>query len=114
MKNQNYLQPLLFIKATAWVILGISGMFSVSDLTAAQSENMWLNTLIKFGLAVAFLYLGVAFQRNQGRSVGILAVIIVIDIIFSMRTPIGIFDVLMLLFDVILYWLLFSFYKSIR
>ena len=115
MKNQNYLQPLLFIKATAWVILGISGMFLVSDFTADQSENMWVNSLIKFGLAIAFLYTGISFERNRTIANSLLIImIIIIDVIFNLQAPIGIFDVLMLLFDVILYWLLFSFLKSRR
>ena len=112
MKNQNTLPSLLFIKATAWVILGISGMFSVPDLTAAQPENTWLPTLIKFGLAITFLYIGISFQRNPGRAIGFLVIVVIVDIFFNLRSPIGIFDVLMLLFDVILYWLVFSLLKS--
>ena len=111
MKNQNTLTSLLFIKATAWVILGISEMFSVSDLTAAQPENMWLPTLTKFGLAVAFLYIGVSFQRNPGRAISLLVIVIIVDVIINLRSPIGIFDILMLLFDVILYWFVFNLLK---
>ena len=61
------IQSLMIIKSTAWVMFGISSMFSVGDLTSNPTEGIWLNPLIRFGLAVAFLLAGLFFQKNKKR-----------------------------------------------
>ncbi len=112
MKNLNVLQSLPFIKATAWVILGISNMFSAYDLTVAQNENYWFSTVIKFGMAVIFLMAGIFFQKNQTKNIFFLIIVILLDVVVSTRSPVGIFDGLMLLFDLILFWLVFAYLKQ--
>lgn len=114
MKNPNILQSLSFIKATAWVILGITSMFSVNDLSVSQSGEYWSSTIIKFGLAVLFLLAGIFFQKNPGRNIYLLMIVILVDVVVSTRPPIGLFDGLMLLFDLIYYWLIFGFLKQNR
>lgn len=105
---------LSFIKATAWVILGISSMFTVYDLTSSQSDGFWLSSFIKFGLAVAFLFSGIFFQKNPKRNVFLIMLVILVDVFVSIQSPIGIFDFLMLLFDLIYYWIILSFLKQVR
>lgn len=112
MKSPNILQSLSFIKATAWVILGVSSMFVVNDLSVSQSDEYWSSTLIKFGMAVLFLFAGVFFQKNPKRNVFLLMVVILVDVFVSTRPSIGLFDGLMLLFDLIFYWLIFGFLKQ--
>lgn len=112
MKNPNILQSLSFIKATAWVILGITSMFSVNDLSVSQGGEYWSSTIIRFGLAVLFLLAGIFFQKNPKRNVFLLMVVILVDIFVSTRPSIGLFDGLMLLFDLIYYWLIFGFLKQ--
>jgi len=112
MKNPNFLTSLSFIKATAWVILGISRMFSANDLTLSQNEGYWVSSFIKFGMAAAFLMAGMFFQKNQKRNVFLLIIVILLDVVVSTRPPIGLFDGLMLLFDLIYYWLIFGFLKQ--
>lgn len=113
--NKNLLkniQSLTFIKATAWVILGISSMFATEDLTAVQSEDLWISYLIKYGLAVAFLLAGIFLQKEPKRNIYLLLIVILIDVVVSIQTPIEIFDILMILFDLIIYWLVFKFLKN--
>ncbi len=112
MKNQNVLQSLPFIKATAWVMLGISNMFSANDLTVAQNENYWFSTVIRFGMALIFLLAGIYFQKNPTRNVFLLIIVLLLDVVVSTRSPVGIFDGLMLLFDLIFFWLIFAYLKQ--
>jgi len=112
MKNPNFLTSLSFIKATAWVILGISNMFAATDLTLTQNGDYWSSSFIKFGMAAAFLMAGMFFQKNQKRNVFLLIIVILLDVVVSTRPPIGLFDGLMLLFDLIYYWLIFGFLKQ--
>lgn len=108
------IQSLSIVKATTWVILGISNMFSVNDLTYSQSDGFWLSPLMKFGLAVAFLLAGMFFLKDQKRNIYLIMVVILVDVVVSIQPPIGIFDLLMLLFDLLFYWLIFGFLKQIR
>ena len=106
------LPALSLIKATAWVMLGISTMFAVEDLTITQADDVWLSPLIRFSLAVAFLLGGVFLQRDSRRNVYFLLIVILIDVVVSTIAPISLFDVLMLIFDIFLYWLIFIFLKQ--
>ena len=106
------IHSLSFIKATAWVILGIGSMFTVNDLSVSQSGEYWYSTIIKFGMAVLFLLAGIFFQRNQSKNIYLLMIVILVDVVVSTRPPIGLFDGLMLLFDLIYYWLIFGFLKQ--
>ena len=106
------LPALSFIKATAWVMLGISTMFAVEDLTIKQADDVWLSPLIRFSLAVAFLLGGIFLQRDSRRNVYFLLIVIIIDVVVSTIAPISLFDVLMLIFDIFLYWLIFIFLKQ--
>ena len=108
------LPALSFVKATAWVMLGISTMFAVEDLTIKQADDIWLSPLIRFSLAVAFLLAGIFFQKDSRRNVYFLLIVILIDVIVSTQSPIGLFDILMLIFDVFLYWLIFIFLTQER
>jgi hypothetical protein len=110
-KNIRNLQSLSFVKATAWVILGISSMFSTYDLTSVQNEEYWLSTIMRFGLAFAFLLAGLFLQKNQNKNIFLLLIVILIDIVVCFLKPIDLFDILMLLFDVVFYWLIFNYLK---
>lgn len=113
-KNIRNLQSLAFVKATAWVILGISSMFSTSDLTSAQNEELWLSTLTRFGLAIAFLLAGIFLQKNQNKNIYLLLIVVLIDLVVSLQKPIGLFDSLMILFDVVFYWIIFNYLKKAK
>lgn len=113
-KNLRNLQSLAFVKATAWVILGISSMFSTSDLTSAQNEELWLSTLTRFGLAIAFLLAGIFLQKNQNKNIYLLLIVVLIDLVVSLQKPIGLFDSLMILFDVVFYWIIFNYLKNAK
>ena len=113
-KNIRNLQSLAFVKATAWVILGISSMFSTSDLTSAQNEELWLSTLTRFGLAIAFLLAGIFLQKNQNKNIYLLLIVVLIDLVVSLQKPIGLFDSLMILFDVVFYWIIFNYLKNAK
>jgi Ca2+/Na+ antiporter len=106
------IQSLSFIKATAWVILGISSLFSAYDLTLTQNEEYWFSTVIKFGMAVAYLLAGIFFQKDQKRNIVLLMIVILVDAVVSIQPSIGVFDILMLLFDLIFYWLILGFLKQ--
>ncbi len=99
------IQSLSIVKATTWVIFGISNMFSVYDLTNSQSDSFWVSPLMKFGLAVAFLLAGMFFLKDPKRN---------IYVVVSIQPPIGIFDILMIIFDLLFYWLIFGFLKQIK
>lgn len=113
-KNIRNLQSLSFIKATAWVILGISSMFSTNDMTSTQNEDLWLSTLIRFGLAFAFLLAGLFLQKNQNRNIYILLIVVLIDLVVCLQKPIGLFDSLMILFDIVFYWMIFNYLKKAK
>lgn len=113
-KNLRNLQSLAFVKATAWVILGISSMFSTSDLTSAQNEELWLSTLTRFGLAIAFLLAGIFLQKNHTKNIYLLLIVVLIDLVVSLQKPIGLFDSLMILFDVVFYWIIFNYLKKAK
>ncbi|HSM26423.1 MAG TPA: hypothetical protein VK856_16280 [Anaerolineaceae bacterium] len=115
LKNKNLLkniQSLSFIKATAWVILGISSMFATYDLASVQSEELWLSNLIKFGLAIAFLLAGIFLQKEPKKNIYLLLIVILVDVVVSIQSPIGIFDILMIFSDLIIYWLIFQFFRT--
>lgn len=115
LKNKNLLkniQSLSFIKATAWVILGISSMFATYDLASVQSEELWLSNLIKFGLAIAFLLAGIFLQKEPKKNIYLLLIVILVDVVVSIQSPIGIFDILMIFSDLIIYWLIFKFFRT--
>jgi hypothetical protein len=86
-------------------------MFSTYDLTSAQNEEYWLSTIMRFGLAMAFLLAGIFLQKDQQRNIYLLLIVILIDIVVCVLKPIDLFDILMLLFDIVLYWLIFNFLK---
>jgi hypothetical protein len=111
-ENIKNLQSLSFIKATAWVILGISSMFSSQDLISVQREDAWLATIIRFGLALAYLLAGLFLQKDQSKNIFFLMMVILIDMIVSILNPIGLYDILMVLFDVVFYWLIFNYLKK--
>lgn len=111
-KNIRNLQSLAFIKATAWVILGISSMFSTYDLTSSQNEEIWLATVIRFGLAISFLMAGIFLQKDQHRNIYLLLIVVLLDIVVSIQKPIGLFDSLMILFDIVFYWIIFNYLKK--
>jgi Kef-type K+ transport system membrane component KefB len=113
-KHISLLQSLTFVKATAWIILGISSMFITFDLASNQSEEIWVSTVMRFGLAVAFILAGLIIQRDNNRNIYLLLVVVLVDVFVCIQKPIGIFDVLMLLFDVIIYWLIFKFLKNYK
>lgn len=113
-KNLRNLQSLAFIKATAWIILGISSMFLSSDLTSAQNEELWLSTLTRFGLAIAFVLAGVFLQKNQDKNIYLLLIVVLIDLVVSIQKPIGLFDSLMILFDIVFYWIIFNYLKKAK
>ena len=113
-KHISLLQSLTFVKATAWIILGISSMFITFDLTSNQSEEIWVSTVMRFGLAVAFIFAGLIIQRDNNRNIYLLLVVVLVDVFVCIQKPIGIFDILMLLFDVIIYWLIFKFLKNYK
>ncbi len=108
------IQALTIVKSTTWIMLGISSMFVVDDLTSKPSDDNWLFPLLRFGLAVAFLLAGIFFQKNSKRNVYLLLVVVLIDIVVCTQAPIGLFDFVMLLFDLVLYWLIFVFLKQER
>jgi len=110
--NINNLQSLSFIKATAWVILGISNMFSSYDLISVQRDEAWLSTVMRFGLALAFLLAGLFLQKNHSKNFYLLIVVIMVDIIVCLIKPIGLYDLLMLAFDMVFIWLIFNFLKK--
>ncbi|PKO04303.1 MAG: hypothetical protein CVU41_17915 [Chloroflexi bacterium HGW-Chloroflexi-3] len=107
------LQSLSFVKATAWVILGISSMFSANDLTSTQNEELWLSTLTRFGLAIGFLLAGI-FLKKDHKNIYLLLIVVLIDLIVSIQKPIGLFDSLMILFDIVFYWIIFNFLKKAK
>ncbi len=113
-KNLRNLQSLAFIKATAWVILGISSMFTTNDLTSAQNEELWLSTLTRFGLAFAFLLAGIFLQKNHNKNIYLLLIVVIIDLVVSIQIPIGLFDGLMILFDIVFYWIIFNYLKAAK
>ena len=89
-------------------------MFSVYDLTNSQSDSFWVSPLMKFGLAVAFLLAGMFFLKDPKRNIYLLMVVLLIDVVVSIQPPIGIFDILMIIFDLLFYWLIFGFLKQIK
>lgn len=113
-KNLRYLQSLSFIKATAWIILGISSMFSTYDLTSAQNEELWLSTLTRFGLAFAFILAGLFLQKHHNRNIYLLLIVVLIDLFVSIQKPIGLIDSLMILFDILFYWMIFNYLKKAK
>lgn len=113
-KNLRNLQSLSFVKATAWVILGISSMFSASDLTSAQNEELWFSTLTRFGLAIAFLIAGIFLQKNHNKNIYLLLIVVLVDLVVSIQKPIGLFDSLMILFDIAFYWIIFNYLKKAK
>ena len=113
-KHISLLQSLTFVKATAWIILGISSMFFTFDLTSSQSDEIWVSSVMRFGLAVSFILAGLFIQRDNNRNIYLLLVVVLVDVFVCIQKPIGIFDVLMLLFDVIIYWLIFKFLKNYK
>jgi hypothetical protein len=113
-KTIRNLQSLSFVKATAWVILGISSMFSTSDLTSAQNEELWFSTLSRFGLAIAFLLSGLFLQKNHDKNIYLLLIVVLIDLVVSLQKPIGLFDSLMILFDIVFYWIIFNYLKKAK
>jgi len=108
------LQSLAFVKATAWVILGISSMFSTSDLTSSQNEELWLSTLTRFGLAIAFILAGLFLQKNHNKNIYLLLIVVLIDLVVSIQKPIGLVDGLMILFDIVFYWIIFNYLKKAK
>jgi hypothetical protein len=110
-KKENWIFSLSFVKATAWVILGISGMFSTDNLVSVQSNEYWVFTISQFGLAVAFLLAGLFFNANKQKNIYLLLIVILLDVFVSIQNHIGIFDSLMILFDIIFYWLIFHYLK---
>ncbi|MBW6473342.1 MAG: hypothetical protein K0B14_09485 [Anaerolineaceae bacterium] len=113
-KNVMNLQSLAFVKATAWVILGISSMFSTSDLTSSQNEELWLSTLTRFGLAIAFILAGLFLQKNHNKNIYLLLIVVLIDLVVSIQKPIGLVDGLMILFDIVFYWIIFNYLKKAK
>ncbi|MDO9087053.1 MAG: hypothetical protein Q7U53_12675 [Anaerolineaceae bacterium] len=113
-KHISLLQSFTFVKATAWIILGISSMFFTFDLTSSQSDEIWVSSVMRFGLAVAFILAGLFIQRDNNRNIYLLLVVVLVDVFVCIQKPIGLFDVLMLLFDVIIYWLIFKFLKNYK
>jgi uncharacterized protein with PQ loop repeat len=103
-KSFSYLQALTFIKATAWVMLGIGSLFISPDLAAVQSDKAWMGSLIRFGLAALYLFVGIAVFKNH-QNIRILFAILVIDLLVCVQQPIGLFDVLMILFSLVIFWL---------
>jgi Kef-type K+ transport system membrane component KefB len=89
-------------------------MFITFDLASNQSEEIWVSTVMRFGLAVAFILAGLIIQRDNNRNIYLLLVVVLVDVFVCIQKPIGIFDVLMLLFDVIIYWLIFKFLKNYK
>ncbi len=108
----NLIQPLTIIKATAWVIFGISNLFSVDNLKVTQSSDYWVTPFIKFGLAFAFLFVGVLFHKDHKKFINILFFVLLLDIFVCVQPTIGLFDILMLLFDGFLFWFLFNLLKA--
>ncbi len=111
-ENIKNLQSLSFIKATAWVILGIGSMFSSHDLISVQREEAWLATTMRFGLALAFLLAGLFLQKDASTNIFLLMVVLLVDMIVSVLAPIRIFDILMILFTLVFYWLIFIYLKK--
>ena len=112
--NIRNLQSLTFVKATAWVILGISNMFSSYDLISVQREDMWLSSMIRFGLALAFMIAGLSLQKDHSKNIFILIVVLLVDMIVCLLKPIGLFDILMIGFNIVFYWFIFNYFKKAK
>jgi len=89
-------------------------MFMSNDLTSAQNEELWLSTLTRFGLAIAFVLAGVFFQKNPNKNIYLLLIVVLIDLVVSLQKPIGLFDSLMIMFDFIFYWIIFNYLKKAK
>jgi len=89
-------------------------MFSSYDLTSAQNEELWLSTLTRFGLAFAFLLAGIFLQKNHNKNIYLLLIVVIIDLVVSIQIPIGLFDGLMILFDILFYWIIFNYLKAAK
>jgi len=89
-------------------------MFSTSDLTSAQNEELWLSTLTRFGLSIAFLLAGIFLQKNHTKNIYLLLIVVLMDIVVSIQKPIGLFDSLMILFDIVFYWIIFNYLKKAK
>ena len=113
-KNLRNLQSLAFVKATAWVILGISSMFTTNDLTSAQNKELWFSTLTRFGLAIVFLLAGILLQKSHDKNIYLLLIVVLIDLVVSIQKPIGLFDSLMILFDIVFYWIIINYLKKAK
>lgn len=111
-ENIKNLQSLSIVKASAWVILGISSMFSSYDLISVQREDTWLATMMRFGLAFAFLLAGLFLQKDHSKNIFILMVVLLGDLIVCLQKPIGLFDILMVGFNIVFYWLIFNYLKK--
>ncbi|MBE0686990.1 MAG: hypothetical protein IH585_13455 [Anaerolineaceae bacterium] len=89
-------------------------MFSSYDLTSSQNEELWLSTLTRFGLAFAFLLAGIFLQKNHNKNIYLLLIVVIIDLVVSIQIPIGLFDGLMILFDILFYWIIFNYLKAAK
>ena len=112
--NIKNLQSLSFVKSTAWVILGISNMFSTYDLISVQREDAWLATMMRFGLAIAYLLAGLFLQKDHSKNIFILIVVVLVDMIVCLLKPVGLFDILMIGFNIVYFWFIFNYFKKAK
>ena len=89
-------------------------MFTTNDLTSAQNKELWFSTLTRFGLAIVFLLAGILLQKSHDKNIYLLLIVVLIDLVVSIQKPIGLFDSLMILFDIVFYWIIINYLKKAK
>jgi len=98
-------RALFLLNAAIWVLFGVVSLIRMSN-SAAGSASMWIVAILMFANACVMLWVGGGLGKQQRRFYYLALVVLAVNIILTVTDQFGLFDLIILVFDAVLFALL--------
>jgi hypothetical protein len=106
LKSIRTVQVLFYINAATWVILGIVSLIRLSKGSSVGLFTAIIIAVLMFGNAAAMLISGLGLGKPLKRCFYFALAVLIVNIVLSVTDEVGVWDLITLLLDLILFGLL--------